>query len=314
MFLEQALHLPRMNSLFLDETGEMVLQNWLERLIAKEISWEEFLPKVEDLLTLSRLKEIKEGRTVLHQAVIDNRLDVIEVLKKDPFLKLRRDHYGLTAIEIARLLDRKQALLLLHPMPEVLVTPDLPKMDSFDYLSHPVFETKEGFAEVLAQVAKAKKEDKIPPEKIWMGIYYDKEICKGAHPPISIQFIDQEVGYGVFADKKISPCAFVGEYSGVIQERKPRQLKDKRHCLRYPIWEGKKNVSIDAEKRGNFTRFINHSSKPNIGLQSVYWRGIPRMIFVALKEIRVGAQLTFDYGPLFWKEFRSPPKEFPDDL
>jgi len=60
----------------------------------------------------------------------------------------------------------------------------------------------------------------------------------------------------------------------------------------------------------NFTRFINHNAKPNLSLQSVYWRGVPRMIFLALKEISPGTQLTFDYGHLFWKECREIPVAF----
>jgi len=93
----------------------------------------------------------------------------------------------------------------------------------------------------------------------------------------------------------------------LIQERTPKQLRDKQYVLRYTIWEGKTNFAINAEYCGNFTRFINHSNKPNLVLQSVYWRGIPRMIFVALREIKEGEQLTFDYGPYFWKYSKKMP-------
>lgn len=252
----------------------------------------------------------KEGRTLLHLAVLDDRLDIIQILRKDANLKFRRDAFGLSPIDIARFLNRKEALHLLQPLSEVAVFPDLTSLDQFEYLPYPVFETKEGFEQILAHVAKAKEEDKIPAEKIWMGIYFDKEICKGIHPPISIQIVDQEVGFGVFACKKIPPCTYVGEYTGIIQQRSSKELKEKQHCLRYTTWEGKNNFTIDAEMKGNFTRFINHSSRPNLGVQSVYWRGIPRMIFVALKEIREGAQLTFDYGPIFWKHHNQSPREF----
>lgn len=173
--------------------------------------------------------------------------------------------------------------------------------DLFEYLPYPIFETQEGFEEVLASLAKAKKEGAIPAEKIWMGIYLDEELQRGVHPPISVRYVDDEVGYGVFSDTHIAPHTYVGEYTGIIQQRKPEELKEKNYCLRYTVWGGEKNFTIDAEQKGNFTRFINHSTSPNLRLQSVYWRGIPRMIFTALKEIRKGIQLTFDYGPLFWK-------------
>ena len=136
-----------------------------------------------------------------------------------------------------------------------------------------------------------------------MGIYFDKEIQGGVHPAVSIRYVNPEVGLGVFAEQKIPPCSYVGEYTGYVQEKKPELLRDKTYCVCYTVWEmGRRNFTIDAEKGGNFTRFLNHSSDPNLSLQSVYWRGLPRMIFVAVKEIPEGGQLTFDYGPIFWKE------------
>jgi hypothetical protein len=272
------------------------------------ISWEE----IESPLSLSRLSASQGGRTLLHLAVLDDRLDVIRDLRRDPALKLRRDAFGLSPIDIARFLNRKEALQLMQPLSEVAVFPDHPSLNRFEYLPYPVFETRKGFEDVLSSVSKAKAEDKIPLEKIWMGIYFDKEIKKGLHPPISIRYIDSDVGHGVFSEKKIPACTYVGEYTGVIQERTPKQLRDKNHCLRYTIWEGKVNFAMDAEEKGNFTRFINHSSKPNLGLQSIYWKGISRMIFISLKEIGEGSQLTFDYGPLFWKHKAEAPKELND--
>ena len=312
--LQQVLPLPKADSMFLDEHEDPFLQGWLDRLGQKKLPWEQFLVKIGNPLAASRLVTSGDGLSLLHLAVLDNRLDVIQVLKKDPTLKLRRNAFGLNSIEISQFLNRKEALQILHPLSEMPRFPNLPKLEHFEYLSHPVFETREAFEQVLAWSAKAKREDKIPAEKIWMGIYFEKEVRKGIHPPVSIRHIDDEVGFGVFADKKIPPCSYVGEYTGVIQQRTPKQLKENCHCLRYTIWEGKKNFAINAEEKGNFTRFINHSAKPNLGVQSIYWRGIPRMIFVALKEIREGGQLTFDYGTHFWKQCHQTPKDLKDDF
>ncbi len=309
--MEQALLLPRMNSPFSGDEPEIrKIQSELDRLSLKKITWADFRKINEDPLFISRMTSTKGERTILHLAVLDNQLDVIEILRGDSNLKFRRDAFGLNPLEMAQLLNRKEALQLLCPASESAKFPEFPPIDKFEYLPSPIFESSEGFEQILASVAKTKEEDKIPAEKIWMGIYFDKDICKGMHPPISIQIVDKEVGLGVFACKKIPPCTYVGEYTGVIQQRSAKELKEKKHCLRYNTWEGKNNFIIDAESKGNFTRFINHSSKPNLGLQSVYWRGIPRMIFVALKEIREGAQLTFDYGPIFWKHHNHAPKEF----
>ena len=289
-------------SLWVDEREERALLGLLDRLEVKKVSWERFLQKVGDPMAASRLASAKGGRSLLHLAILDNRLDVVQTLRKDPSLSFRRDLFGLSPIEMAQLLNRKEALHFLRPPSEAAHVPALPQLKCFEYLPHPIFEACEGFRQVLSYTAKAKRKDKIPASKIWMGIYFDKEIRNGAHPPVSICHINDKIGYGVFADKKVAPCTFVGEYTGVVQERSPKQLKEKKYCLRYTLWEGKKNFTIDAEEKGNFTRFINHSAAPNLSLQSVYWRGLPRMIFVSMKEIPEGEQLTFDYGPLFWKQ------------
>lgn len=309
--MQHAFPLSKINCLFADDEEEIRRQQSLDRLSEGKIHWEKFLEQ-EDFRACSRLASSQNGRSLLHLAVLDARLDVMAALSQDPSLKTRQDTFGLSPIDVAQLLDRKDCLQLLQPLADLSPQPTLPPLKDFTYLSRPLFENKETFENVLNLVGRAKKEDKIPAEKIWMGVYFDKELRKGIHPLVSVRLVDAEVGFGVFAEKKIPACTFVGEYTGVVQERLPKELKEKCYCLRYPMWEGKRNFAVDGENRGNFTRFINHSLKPNLCLQSIYWRGIPRMIFVALKEIREGGQLTFDYGPLFWKESPQSPKLFDD--
>ncbi|MDE3055129.1 MAG: SET domain-containing protein-lysine N-methyltransferase [Verrucomicrobiota bacterium] len=177
------------------------------------------------------------------------------------------------------------------------------------YISQPLFASEELFSQVKELTERAKMKDIIPPERIWMGIYFDREICRSIHPEVSIRFIDNQLGFGVFAEERIPSCAFVGEYTGLLIPWKKKSLHDKFHAIRYTIWGIKrKKFLLDGERVGNFTRCINHSTTPNLCLQSVYWKGIPRFIFLALKEIAQGEQLTFDYGTLFWKEHPSPPR------
>lgn len=297
-----------------------ILCAFLDKLQMGKIDWEQFLEAIPLSHPLLRFASTKnEKNTLLHLAVIDNQKSLVESLARDSRFRLKRNSFGLTPFEIACFLSRRQTAQILKP--ESLISFSSQHNVSFvdcrddfshlEYLSHPIFETEEGFAKILTQTQKAKLKDRIPPEKIWMGIYFDKEIQTGFHPPVSIRFVDPEVGYGVFAEQKISSCTYVGEYTGMIQERKRKHLKNKYYCVRYTVWEmGRKHFVIDAEKRGNFTRFINHSAQPNLSLLSVYWRGLPRMIFVALEEIAAGVQLTFDYGTFFWKECSQTPKLF----
>ena len=285
------------------------LRSLLGKLRAGRLKWDEFLAKIDLSDPAFRIATTKEGDTILHLAVIAGRKDLLEPLGNDPVLPWKRNNYGLTPKEIAQFLQRGESSFLSQP---ALIASDSQQSEALaklTFLPHPIFDCDRALYDILSRSQKAKFEDQIPPEKIWMGIYFDKEIQKGRHPPVSIRYIDKEVGFGVFTEKRIPSCGYVGEYTGVVQERKKKHLEDKVYCVHYTVWGmERRNFVIDAEEMGNFTRFINHSESPNLSLQSVYWRGLPRMIFIALKEIEEGAQLTFDYGEIFWKNCQQPPK------
>jgi len=296
----------------------------LDKLADGTIGWDLFLSSFEGPLLFhpsAWLSTSQDGQSLLHLAVIDNQKMVAEVLTESSYIKTRKNHFGHTPIDLSHHLNRVEIAKILDPTPlprfwkqPKVKSPDRAKMGPLvplEYLPYPIFESVEIFNEVLFSTKRAKQEDEIPTEKIWMGIYFDAEIRQQLTPAVSVRFIDDQVGFGVFASQRIPSCAFVGEYTGVVQERKKRHLKDKYYCVRYPTWVmGKRHFVIDAEKKGNFTRFINHSTQPNLSLQSVLWKGMPRMIFVAMEEIDWGTQLTFDYGNVFWKECSQIPKMF----
>lgn len=296
------------------------IQYALDRLRLKKISWDSFFRIVHPSDPVLRSMTAKEGDNILHLAVIHDLDALPKELAEDKSLLWKRNDYGLNPIEISQFLNRGKFSKYLgltrpisfqkHPGTHFDTLKNFESLNSLCFISHPVFENEAILYDILNACQKAKAKDKIPPEKTWMGIYFDKEIQYGLIPPVSIRFIDNEVGFGVFAEQKISPCSFVGEYTGIIQERKRKLVKDKMYCVRYTAWDmGRRNFIIDAESVGNFSRFINHSDKLNLSLQSVYWRGFPRMIFIALKEIAEGTQLTFDYGTFFWKECNQVPRK-----
>lgn len=50
---------------------------------------------------------------------------------------------------------------------------------------------------------------------------------------------------------------------------------------------------------GNFTRFINHSCRPNCQFQKFYWRGIERILVVS-RGVTAGSEITVDYSDSYW--------------
>ena len=93
--------------------------------------------------------------------------------------------------------------------------------------------------------------------------------------------------------------AFIGEYAGEvlllasIQRRKSEYL--------FNIGGG---LTIDASRKGNATRFMNHSNDfvaCNVDAQVVNHRGTRRVVFHAKRFIKRGAEMMYDYGEAFTK-------------
>lgn len=61
---------------------------------------------------------------------------------------------------------------------------------------------------------------------------------------------------------------------------------------RYQIYQG---------QMGNFTRFINHSCRPNSQFQKFFWRGKERIIVVS-RGVSAGSEITVDYSDHYWRQ------------
>lgn len=262
------------------------------------------------------LSTSKGGHSLLHLAVYQNQESWVEALA--PQLSAKRNQYGLRALDVAKFLGRSKCAQLLGAKIKsgisnishvVIENPEkMELLQDFEYLNDPVFESADILDLVLEKTFSAKSRDLIPGEKIWMGLYFNKEVQKGVHPKVGLRWIDETLGFGIFAQQRIQSCTFIAEYTGVVKDLGKRTTKDNYYCVRYTSWGIKRRkLIVDAQNCGNFTRFINHSETPNLGLQSIYWNGLPRMVLVSLQEIKKGTQLTFDYGSLFWKDCTQVP-------
>ncbi|KAI2704637.1 hypothetical protein CBS147354_9631 [Penicillium roqueforti] len=54
---------------------------------------------------------------------------------------------------------------------------------------------------------------------------------------------------------------------------------------------------------GNFTRFVNHSCRPNSQFQKFYWRGIERILVVS-RGVTAGSEITVDYSDSYWGKLK----------
>lgn len=171
---------------------------------------------------------------------------------------------------------------------------------------------------------------------------------KGLPSYLCIKKLKGKLGYGIFLNPKANPILKgepVGPYSGKVILCPQNMESDSDYIFtlisdlhltkeEQQKWDPTRryhprrlySVDLDAKKKGNFTRFINHSKRPNIEAQFIR---IPsnsaglapapfELIYVAKKTIHPGEQLLVCYegddksywGALKIKPFPMTPKTF----
>lgn len=171
---------------------------------------------------------------------------------------------------------------------------------------------------------------------------------RGIPEKFVLKKLKKNLGHGIFLHPEAKPIEKgepIGPYSGEVYLSPKNSESDSDYifCLvtdfhltkeEQKIWDPKNRhhprrlyaIDLDAEKKGNFTRFINHSDQPNV---EAYFAKIPsnrlgidpapfELIYVAKKTIHPGEQLLVCYegddksywGALKIKPFPITPKTF----
>ena len=103
-------------------------------------------------------------------------------------------------------------------------------------------------------------------------------------------------GRGVYAGRRLKKGERIVEYKGEViswreaDRRPPSDPDDPNHTFFFALDDHRK--VIDANVGGNAARWINHSCKPNC--ETTEDEG--RVFIEALREIRAGEELSYDYG------------------
>jgi len=141
-----------------------------------------------------------------------------------------------------------------------------------------------------------------------LGKRYIDRIESAYLPEVSIHDLGKKVGYGLFAEERISDGSYVGEYTGLVRKNDRRYCAPmNNYCYEYPVLDEIERSHVIDATDGNLTRFINHSFEPNLKPVHVYHEGYFHLIFLAIKEIKKGDQLCYNYGKQYWY-VRQPPE------
>jgi len=255
----------------------------------------------------------KQGNTPLHLAAIYQKTDVIQKL-----LKLGADPHKTNALSLSFLdllyyLNDKnissQSISVYSNKENTikqLSEERFERVFSVKYLDHLQFESSQILHWVIQKGRRKLQKTSIKKTNHWITSLLEKELKKGIKPPVYLKWINSYVGYGIFAVEDIPQFTFVGEYTGVIKRRKRKDDLSNDYIFGYVVGPSKTPFIIDAKKKGNFVRFINHSDEPNLSSRWMIVDGLSHIVLFANRFIPKDAQLTYDYGPVYWKKRSAP--------
>lgn len=112
-------------------------------------------------------------------------------------------------------------------------------------------------------------------------------------------FITEKKGFGLFASTDIPQNTFIMEFVGEVvgtkefEKRTKEYAKQKvRHCY---LMSASAGQFIDATRKGNLTRFLNHSCDPNADIEKWIVDGKWRIGVFSKKSIKTFEEITINY-------------------
>ncbi len=223
---------------------------------------------------------------------------------------------GFHAVDFAKLLRKNKCLHLLQPQNprtflfqdrgkktlEVLSQEEIEERFQFSYWPWPCFPSYSVFKTVLREFPLSLRIPFISEEGRGAYSRYQEQIEGGKIAQVSIRYIGEEKGYGLFAEQELAPGEWVGLYAGRVRQFFRRHPDLNSYCFRYPTrLFSLRYFLIDSLFVGNELRFANHSDVPTMEPIACLHHHLMYLGFIAKKKVKKGEELTFDYGKDFWR-------------
>lgn len=114
----------------------------------------------------------------------------------------------------------------------------------------------------------------------------------------TIMKAEKGAGFGLKTKIDFKKGDFVIEYIGIKRKNKDIEY----HTGKY-LFEVDDKITIDGSPRYNLARYINHSCDPNCEVEI---NEKNQILIEAIKNIKAGEEITYDYGKEYFDEFIKP--------
>jgi len=257
-----------------------------------------------------------ESQPPLHQVIIARDYVAIERLSHFPQLLSGKNSLGFTPLELAYFLgDKRSVKILISPSnrlipvqkpltttSEQMTEAEFEKFFHVLYRSHLNFQEYAFFQKIVANSPWLLCHTSWGEENRQLAQQYQSELANGTVADVTVRWIDDQLQYGVFANRDFPTGTYIGQYTGILRQLSRRRPDPNAYCFHYPTrWWSWNYIVIDSSREGNEMRFINHSDTPNLTPLCVCDRNILYIIFIAICPIAAGSQLAYDYGKDFWR-------------
>lgn len=119
----------------------------------------------------------------------------------------------------------------------------------------------------------------------------------GIKEAVAVKARRSSAGLGLFAQEPIRKGTMVIEYTGELITNDEADRRGGKYLFNV----GSK-WTVDGKGRENTARYINHSCRPNCEART---KGT-RIFIYAIRNIRPGEELCYDYGKEYFDEFIKP--------
>ena len=261
-------------------------------------------------------EKAKNGKTLLHLAVLENRSEIIHSLLEEGAVNLP-DQWGLTPEHLSKILGQRNPLNQVEERPiqiyrnrdekiHQMPLQEFEKRLEIKWTDTLLFQNPKIIYQIAKKCARKMKKTKLRQMNHWTLCLHEKGMGLPREHLYYIRWINPYLGYGVFAAETIPANTFIGEYTGVVKQRKNRKNRFNDYIFSYDLCGKATRWCIDAKEKGNFTRFLNHSDTPNLTSRWVIRDGITHIILFSNQCIQKGTQMTYCYGPWYWRSRSAP--------